>query len=531
MSRFTAMHLRVLWFTGTLLLALCGVAAVTPGVTPAVWAAPLQQSDVTLVKTVGLKPGECASTTEVDITVGLTVTYCYALTNNSSAPIVAQTLLDNDSPNGQTIVPWSAGGSALVGPGATLRAYRTVPDAVTPNPITANTAGNAIWTIQASSAAYRIESNETVVRVVKPAIQVTLTVGASAGCGTGASLSTGATNTAYYCVKVQNTSSVTLTNHEVSVPTLNLFVPDVGFSTGAKRSDGAHHYQHQSCSAIARVGPTTEQAYVDQHSLCHLKDGRRDRGQRRLQSSDSHRTRQLHVHQVHRHRTRPVSQPGLRHDQPRCSRLLLPCRWQHQRLYIHPSGLHRTGQWDCGFVSGDLAAQWPDHLYQSIAGGAGYYQCLGTDLPKCHGQRCHDELYDHQSELQLRCQCTGSDQRDRRTADTHDCAVGADQYTMAHLGFPLDAHVDTAAGAAYPAADPGAHHFAHTHADNDRVQHSGRSGANGLSLRSGWAGWVLLRVFHNPASTLSRWILQPQQPRRQWPSTAMLPREPIRWWR
>ena len=120
MSRFTAMHLRVLWFTGMLLLALCGVAAVTPGVTPAVRAAPLQQSTVTLVKTVGLKPGECASTTEVDITAGLTVTYCYALTNNSSAPIVAQTLLDNDSPNGQTIVPWSAGGSALVGPGATL---------------------------------------------------------------------------------------------------------------------------------------------------------------------------------------------------------------------------------------------------------------------------------------------------------------------------------------------------------------------------------------------------------------------------
>ena len=59
-------------------------------------AAPVVPPTLELVKTVGLDPGLCASTDEVDIVAGEKVTYCYVVRNTSVSNLVTHSLVDDE---------------------------------------------------------------------------------------------------------------------------------------------------------------------------------------------------------------------------------------------------------------------------------------------------------------------------------------------------------------------------------------------------------------------------------------------------
>lgn len=50
---------------------------------------------ITLAKTVGTAPGVCATTSDISVSAGTTVYYCYTVTNNTSSTLVTHSLTDD----------------------------------------------------------------------------------------------------------------------------------------------------------------------------------------------------------------------------------------------------------------------------------------------------------------------------------------------------------------------------------------------------------------------------------------------------
>ena len=198
---------------------------------------PAQTLDASLLKTVGTTPGVCApaGNSNVDVAPGDTVYICYTLTNTGSVPLEPFDLIDNfDNPANSVAVPWDKPPGFVLEPGAMLEPTTTngLIRAVT---VDATITGNAGWGVAAAdgSQTRQITSNDVTINVVSLGVNATLTgLGSqitipSSQCTSPSVTLSSYQSSVYLCVTLTNASSITLTQHHVSIPGFGIdFVVD-----------------------------------------------------------------------------------------------------------------------------------------------------------------------------------------------------------------------------------------------------------------------------------------------------------------
>jgi hypothetical protein len=188
--------------------------------------APAQALAVTLRKTVGIQPGVCAPGESVVVAPGDTVYYCYTLTNTLSSTVAIEPLdlIDNFGTSEFQPVPWVKPPGFLLAPGETLTP--TVENGLI-RPAVVNTSQNtaAGWGVAAAdgSGQQQVLSNATTVNVVTLGMTAALGVSTAAGatpanCTTPAITLFSYASQAFFCVTLTNSSSITLTQHTISIP-------------------------------------------------------------------------------------------------------------------------------------------------------------------------------------------------------------------------------------------------------------------------------------------------------------------------
>lgn len=187
--------------------------------------------DARLLKTVGANPGVCApeGQTSIDAAPGSVVYICYTLTNTGSVGLEPLDLIDNyDNPAAFEPVVWQRTPGQVLAPGARLEptGANGLIRAVTVSAAAGSSlTGSAGWGVVAAdgSQTRQITSNPVTINVVSLSTQATLTGYTSAGTATVNCSSPSVTLTSYQspvylCLTLTNASSITLTQHQVSIP-------------------------------------------------------------------------------------------------------------------------------------------------------------------------------------------------------------------------------------------------------------------------------------------------------------------------
>ncbi len=189
-----------------------------------VQAAPEQELNVTLSKTVGTKADECATTTQVAVAPGATVYVCYTLVNSGTVAIDPLDLVDNFGTNDFQPVAWVKTPGFLLQPGGTL-IPTSANGLIRPVTVVANQNTYAGWGVTSAdgSVQQQVVSNPTAIAVVTlgmaAALGVSNTPGATAAnCAAPATTLSTYQSKAYLCVTLTNGSSITLTDHVISIP-------------------------------------------------------------------------------------------------------------------------------------------------------------------------------------------------------------------------------------------------------------------------------------------------------------------------
>ncbi|MCB9121263.1 MAG: right-handed parallel beta-helix repeat-containing protein [Caldilineaceae bacterium] len=179
------------------------------------FAATEQPSGASLRKTVGLAPGECATSSVIAVPAGTTVYYCYTVTNSGDAPLATHAL--SDSKFGD-IIP------ALAHPLAPGESLSTVDlGYVISDTAQATAETSAIWTATAPEGAQAQDSAAAAVNVLRPAIDASLTLLDDKGhCTTDPVVNVDEGSTLPFCLTIRNTGEVALNRHLVLIDELNL---------------------------------------------------------------------------------------------------------------------------------------------------------------------------------------------------------------------------------------------------------------------------------------------------------------------
>ena len=187
---------------------------------------PVPTLDAALVKTVGTTPGVCApaGSVSVDVAPGTTVYVCYTLTNTGSVALEPIDLIDNYDTSNFEPVAWEKPPGFVLEPGATL-APTTANGLI--RAVTANTSlsSYAGWAVVSTDGAQRkqLTSNSVNIQVVTLSTQATLGASTAAGataanCSSPTVTLTSFQNPAYLCVTLTNSGSITLTQHQITIP-------------------------------------------------------------------------------------------------------------------------------------------------------------------------------------------------------------------------------------------------------------------------------------------------------------------------
>ena len=155
---------------------------------------------IELIKTVGLEPGKCAATNEIDVAVGTAVTYCYHVTNSSLLTYTQHTLQDSHLGAILLDVPYD------LAPGAS---YMVTETAV----ITQSTINTATWTASDSIAYTATATATATVNAFPMGITLTSTVGLSDCASDTLTVTIGTQIT--ICYEVQNTGQFTVNQHDL----------------------------------------------------------------------------------------------------------------------------------------------------------------------------------------------------------------------------------------------------------------------------------------------------------------------------
>jgi hypothetical protein len=208
---------------------------------------------VTVEKRVGLSSDVCTTgVTQLSITAGTPIYYCYRLAVASSLPapatVMAMTLLDEDP---QLVVPWQPG-AVLVPAGGSLQVSRPVPSDIQAA-ITASRATTATWNLLVNGLGCAIASNTTTVSVGRPRTEVILRVAGSSGdpCAVANAVNNiGSSQFANFCLGIRNSGNLTLTQHTVDVPQLGINNVTIAAEVGP---GGIAYITSSSTPAIAQL--------------------------------------------------------------------------------------------------------------------------------------------------------------------------------------------------------------------------------------------------------------------------------------
>ena len=170
------------------------------------------QPAIELAKTVGLAPGVCAATSNIEVSAGTTVYYCYTVTNTGNITLALHDLDDDQLGTIFTGLAYSLVPGASVD---TVAAGLTISAT-----IDATTVNTATWTAYnvGSSDVATAEATATVT-VLPAGISLAKTVGLDAGvCATTDTVVIPAGyggTVVYYCYEVTNTGGYTLPLHDL----------------------------------------------------------------------------------------------------------------------------------------------------------------------------------------------------------------------------------------------------------------------------------------------------------------------------
>ncbi|MBP6786019.1 MAG: hypothetical protein KA170_00420 [Candidatus Promineofilum sp.] len=180
---------------------------------------------ITLTKTVGLDPNDCAETAAMTLTETMDVTYCYTVRNTGGVTLTQHTLEDSALGNLLTDSPYE------LGPGASFALTQTAS-------ITQTTVNSATWT------AYNLGPTDMVtataaatvtmtVPIPDASITLTKTVGLDPEvCAETTSLDLTEAGDVTYCYTVRNTGGVTLTQHTLDDSALGNLLLDSPYDLG-----------------------------------------------------------------------------------------------------------------------------------------------------------------------------------------------------------------------------------------------------------------------------------------------------------
>lgn len=157
---------------------------------------------IELTKTVGLNPGQCATTDELTVVSGAKVVYCFKVKNTGSSSLSLHSLKDS-----------------VLGALLTNFAYDLAPNATVAitkvHTATVSATNVATWTASfGGNVAVDSDSAKVIVTPRQPQIELRKTVSVDSGvCATTATITVPTGTTVYYCYTVKNTGNVTLPLH------------------------------------------------------------------------------------------------------------------------------------------------------------------------------------------------------------------------------------------------------------------------------------------------------------------------------
>jgi hypothetical protein len=238
-----------------------------------VQAAPAQVVAVSLRKTVGTTPDVCAKTTEATVAPGSTVYLCYTLTNSSTSTVAVEPLdlIDDFDTSSFQPVNWERQPGFLLQPGQTLTP--TVANGlIRPVVVSATQSTLAGWGIVSAdgSLSEQVRSNPVTITTVSLGMSAALGVGLSPGTTSNCSSSTATvslySNPAYFCVTLTNQSSISLTEHLISIPGFSINNVEVTKTVGPAGSGSAiiqiTSSDNPAMGALLRAPTISSRAYV-----------------------------------------------------------------------------------------------------------------------------------------------------------------------------------------------------------------------------------------------------------------------------
>lgn len=170
---------------------------------------------ISLEKTVGTNPNVCATTHEIAVSFGTTVTYCYEITNTGEVTLTKHMLVDSELGNLLTDFPYSLAPAASAFLTATTE-------------ITQSTINTATWTAYNPGPTDVVSATaEATVTVLEPSISLSKTVGINPnGCALTSAITVNAGTSVTYCYEVTNTGDITLTRHALNDTELGNLLTD-----------------------------------------------------------------------------------------------------------------------------------------------------------------------------------------------------------------------------------------------------------------------------------------------------------------
>jgi hypothetical protein len=180
---------------------------------------------IDLTKTVGLNPGQCATTDEVTVLSGTKVYYCFKVKNTGNSTLSLHNL--QDSVLGSVLTNFASN----LAPNATVTITKV-------HTATVSVTNVATWTASfGGNSAVDNDSARVIVTPRQPQIDLRKTVGVDSGvCATTTTITVPTGTTVYYCFTVKNTGNVTLPLHTLVDNKLGNLLVKFPFDLGPGKS-------------------------------------------------------------------------------------------------------------------------------------------------------------------------------------------------------------------------------------------------------------------------------------------------------
>ena len=177
-----------------------------------------QAASLTLNKTVGTNPLQCATTDQIEVAAGTEVTYCYTVTNTGDENLNSHTLVDSELGALLTNFPYSLSPAAS--------AFLT--ESVVLNASVTNT---ATWSALTSNQIQASDDDTATVNVIPPSLTLNKTVGADPlTCASTDQIEVTPGTEVTYCYTVTNTGLTNLVSHNLEDSELGALLTNFPYS-------------------------------------------------------------------------------------------------------------------------------------------------------------------------------------------------------------------------------------------------------------------------------------------------------------